>query len=371
METSEGTTERLLAELDSAHAAVTAHQRHLLEVIADCERHETWRNDGCRDLAQWLSSRLGISNWAARRWINAARVLPDLEHVSAALEDGTLCLDKVVELCRFATPETQRRLVTWARRVTVTGVRRKADLATRAALDDVVAADQTRYLRLWWFDDGKRLGLDGSLPADQGAALATALDRLAGRLPDIIDDGHEHVTAEDPLDVRRADALVALASRAVAEDQDVDRATVVVHAELAALLGDERGCEIENGPVIHPETARRLSCDARFQAVLHDRAGHAVGIGRTSRTVPPWLKRQLRYRDRCCTFPGCESKRFLHAHHIRHWGRGGATDLFNLTLACPYHHKLLHEYGWRVALDPTGTAMWFRPDGSRFPGPDP
>jgi hypothetical protein len=57
----------LCAELDSAQAAVTTAQRHLLDVIAECDHEEMWRVDGSRDLAQWLSDRLGTSNWAARR----------------------------------------------------------------------------------------------------------------------------------------------------------------------------------------------------------------------------------------------------------------------------------------------------------------
>jgi hypothetical protein len=238
------------AELDSAQAAVTSAQRHLLKVIAECDREEIWRADGCRDLAQWLSGRLGISNWAARRWINAAQVLPTLPLVSAALEAGTLSLDKVVELCRVATPGTEPRLIRWARRVKVAGIRRKADLATRGSIEDVVATDRTRYLRHWWFDDGTRLGLEGALPADHGAVVAKALDRLADPAPDIIDDDHDerYVTSEDALEVRRADALVAMASRAIAEDQDADRATVVVHADLAARAGTRGAARSKAGP---------------------------------------------------------------------------------------------------------------------------
>jgi hypothetical protein len=91
-----------------------------------------------------------------------------------------------------------------------------------------------------------------------------------------------------------------------------------------------------------------------------------VGIGPVSRTPPPWLLRQLRYRDRGCTFPGCESRRFLHAHHIEHWGRGGPTDLDNLVLVCTFHHKLVLEYGWGVELDLPGAPSWFRPTGRRY-----
>jgi hypothetical protein len=220
-------------------------------------------------------------------------------------------------------------------------------------------------LRYWWFDDGRRLGLEGSFGADQGAVVAKALDRMANRLPDIVQDDDEVVSWEESLDARRADALVALCSNRIAVDADPDRATVVVHADLEALLGV--GCgEIERGPVIHPETLSRLSCDARLQVALHDHSGNAVGIGRTSRIAPPWLVRQLRQRDGGCTFSGCECRFFLHAHHIHHWGRGGPTDLDNLVLMCNFHHKLVHEYGWNVELDANGTTKWFRPDGREF-----
>jgi hypothetical protein len=359
----------LVAELHSAHADVTARQRRLLEIVAECDRTDVWSTDGCRDLARWLSSRLGISNWEARRWITAAHALPRLPLITAAFEAGDLCLAKVQELCRFATAETEKRLITWGRRVTVAGIRRKADLANRAPQEDVVEADRTRFLRYWWFDDGRRFGLEGALPADCGAVVAKALDRLANRVPDIIDEDHVPIPSEESLDARRADALVAMASSQIACDQDPDRATVVVHAELDALLGDDGSCEIEGGPVIHPETGRRLSCDARLQVVLHDRDGHVVGIGRVSRTAPPWLKRQLLHRDRGCTFSGCECRRWLHAHHIHHWTRGGETNIDNLILVCTFHHKFLHEYGWTVQLDPSGAAHWFRPNGKRF-GPD-
>ena len=81
--------------------------------------------------------------------------------------------------------------------------------------------------------------------------------------------------------------------------------------------------------------------------------------------------RQLRYRDHGCTFPGCAATAFLQAHHIQHWEDGGRTDLDNLTLVCHFHHKLMHEFGWKVRLEGSVT-RWSRPDGRPFlprPGP--
>ncbi|MGH2788280.1 MAG: HNH endonuclease [Actinomycetota bacterium] len=287
---------------------------------------------------------LGISNWAAQRWVAAAHALERLPLISDALESGTLCLDKVVELARFATPETERNLIAWATRVSGAAIRRRADRAARAALDDVRDAERSRFVRWWYFDDGTRLGLEGEFPAAEGAAITRALRRVADRLPEVVrdqcvDDAFEP-SDQDVLETRLADALVAIASQAMGDDCDADRATVVVHTALATVDGRRFG-EIEGGPVIHPEVARRLACDARLQFVLTDQEGNAVGIGRTARDVPPWLMRQLRFRDHGCTFPGCGARAFLHAHHMWHWEDGGPTDLNNLVLVCHFHHKLV------------------------------
>lgn len=363
--------ERARARLGRAQAAVAAAQRHLLDVLLDCAQSEVWRSDGCADLAHWVSVHLGISEWMARRWVGAALALRNLPHIARALETGVLPLDKVIELSRFATPATDAALVPWAATATTPAIRRRADREKRGPLDEVVALERTRHLSFFWMRDGETEVLDlyGRFPADQGAVLAKAIDRLARRLPDVAErdeDDSELGDNDVTLDERRADALVALASRAIASDQDPDRATIVVHAPVEALAGDAPGCEIEHGPVIHPETMRRLACDARLQVVSHGADGVVVGVGRSARIAPPWLVRQLRHRDGGCTFPGCGRRWFLHAHHIVHWGRGGPTDLGNLVLTCTWHHKLLHEHGWSVALGPGERALWRTPGGRSF-----
>ena len=55
------------------------------------------------------------------------------------------------------------------------------------------------------------------------------------------------------------------------------------------------------------------------------------------------LRRALEHRHPTCAVPGCGATRGLHAHHIRHWEDGGPTELDNLVLACPYHHRLHHR----------------------------
>jgi hypothetical protein len=149
----------------------------------------------------------------------------------------------------------------------------------------------------------------------------------------------------------------------VVEAAEADRASVVIHAEPVVLGGGEGGAEIEDGPQISNETARRLACDARWQLVADGPSGEALGIGRQRRQVPRWPVRQLRRRDRGCRFPGCARARWLHAHHLRHSAEGGPTDPANLVMLCGHHHRLIHEGGWRVEGHPGDEVRFLHPGG--------
>jgi Domain of unknown function (DUF222)/HNH endonuclease len=356
----------LIASLDEIHARISSSQRSMFELIAEAERGQVWRDSGARDMTHWLSIRYGISWWKADRWIRAARALECLPRLSEAFRSGELGIDKVVELSRFATPQTESDFIAWASGVSVACIRRKADIAVRRSIEDVREADRARFVSWWYVDEGRRLGLEAELPAAEGAAVVQAIERLADQVPVMPgEDDPSHVHA------RRADALVALASASLAADPDLDRAAVVVHAPLEALVSPDTGCEVEGGGVVHAETARRLLCSGRVQTVIEDSPGHAVGVGRSSRDPSTWMLRQLRYRDSECRFPGCGARRFTQAHHIVWWERGGRTDLDNLLLLCTFHHKLVHEYGWAVSRAEDGTVRWSHPDGSPYRGPPP
>jgi hypothetical protein len=347
----------VVASMDASHGRICAEQRTLFSLIAEADRRDVWQEDGARDMAHWLWMRYGISDWKARRWIDAARALEALPVLSAAFASGALGVDKVVELTRFATPETESQLIPWARGVSCGAIRRKGELRVQS-LRDTQDAERERRLVWWHSDDGKRFYMEAELPAAAGAVVARALQRRAESIP--VMPGEE---GEAGIEARRADALVALASARIASDPDPDRATIVVHAPLEALTSGEGGCEVEGGGVIHAETARRLGCSARLQMMVEDERGQPLKLGRLSREPSAGMMRALRYRDGECRFPGCGARRFVHAHHIRWWERGGRTDLDNLVLVCGFHHRLVHEHGWRVRRDAEGNVSWFSPGG--------
>jgi hypothetical protein len=355
------TSGTVLDRMDQANAAVGRAHRTFLELVVQADAAQAWRGEGARDTAHLLGIRYGISAWKAHRWVATARALERLPRLALALERGELGIDKAVELARFATPRDEARLIRWAQQVSCGAVRRRGDLAERASRQETTEPERDRFLQWWYTQDGRRLGLEAELPAAQGAVVVRTIERMAREVPAM--PGEEDVAHAR---TRRADALVALCSARLAADPDPDRATVVVHARLEGLVTGSGGCELEDGPVIPPDVARRLACDARVQTVVEDAGGNVLALGRMRREPPAAMVRQVRYRDRGCRFPGCGTRAFTQAHHIVWWRHGGRTDLDNLLLICSFHHRLVHEYGWRVRREPDGGLGWFRPDGRRY-----
>ena len=119
--------------------------------------------------------------------------------------------------------------------------------------------------------------------------------------------------------------------------------TVVVHVDVA-----QRAAALHLGPLLTDAQRRYLTCDATCE-VWFERHGQVIGAGRATRVINRRLRRALEHRHPSCAVPGCGATRGLHAHHIRHWEDGGLTELPNLVLVCPYHHRLHHRGGITIA----------------------
>ena len=160
-----------------------------------------------------------------------------------------------------------------------------------------------------------------------------------------------HISAET-FDVSEA------AFERVAPETDLDAGLAVIEQAGGLHLGRE--------------AARRVACDAGLVVLHHGAGGEVLDVGRRTRTVPSAMRRALLSRDRGqCQFPGCES-RHCDAHHVEHWADGGETRLQNLVLACRFHHRALHEGGFRVVpADTAGQFRFLRPDGTPLPAEPP
>ena len=164
---------------------------------------------------------------------------------------------------------------------------------------------------------------------------------------------------------RRHDALGAWL-----EDRTEAKVQLVVHTVAGGpeILATEEGSHVPAG------TSRRLISDAEVVEVKRGPDGSVLDVGRRQRTVGWRLRKALDIRDGGCRFPGCGS-RYTQAHHAIPWSEGGETKLDNLILLCRFHHRAMHEGGWRVEMGHAeaapGAARFRDPKGRMVPAVPP
>ncbi|MGH3095971.1 MAG: DUF222 domain-containing protein, partial [Streptosporangiales bacterium] len=78
------------------------------------------------------------------------------------------------------------------------------------------------------------------------------------------------------------------------------------------------------------------------------------------------LTRWVRARDRHCAFPGCRRRaRGCDLDHTQPWPHG-VTAVANLRPLCRRHHRLKHQAGWHLAVNPDGSWTWTSPLGRHY-----
>ena len=245
------------------------------------------------------------------------------------------------------------------------GGMRTVTQAARLRIDpDGVLADDNHAHERRWFACEQTYGgvfiLRGELDAEGGALVKTAIDALSqGMSRDETRTGSQ----------RRADALVELAATQLrcGDHRDVhgQRPHLTLTVSAATLRGDADAwpAELRGVGPIHPETARRIACDAALTVVAvappaDGGSGWAgsrppvlpLAVGRGTRTIPAPLRTALTLRDQGCRFPGCDRPpAWTDGHHIIHWP-DGPTELDNLVSLCRTHHRRVHEQGWRIHI---------------------
>ncbi len=377
---------------------INAATYRFLKLVAEYDTREGWGWHGCADCAQWLNWQCGIGRVAAREKVRVARALGELPKISASFEKGEISYSKVRAMTRVATPENEDILMNIALHGTAAHIERIVRQYRRVErLEDAWLANEAhrhRYLNYRFDDDGSVL-IEARLPAEVGAMLKKAIEAAEEVLYQAERETAENVSAETSVDetpesgsepaensagTRRADALALVAERFLGntanEAGSSDRFLVTVHidrSELSECAGasaethsSDRRSEIEDGPTLAAETARRLACDGPVVGIVEDDDGEPLNIGRKTRAISPALKRALASRDGGCRFPSCSRTRFTEGHHIHHWADGGETKLTNLITLCRFHHRLVHEGGFGLRATDDGLFVFSRPDGSRI-----
>lgn len=358
----------LIAEITTLAGQLNAATHRWLVLIAEFDRRHGWSTAYAQSCAHWLNYQCGMDLGAAREKVRVARALEQLPLISAAMARGELSYSKVRALTRVACAATEDYLLSIALHATASHVETLVRLYRSAQeveeLSREARQQQRRYLRYEIDRDGSIL-LRASLPAETGVLFLKALDLAIEAAQDV---SAETLSDQPSFSARRADAVGALAEaflqHGAAGLGGGERQQIVVHVDASTLEHSTAGrCEIEDGPSIAAETARRLSCDASLVTVLENDLGEPLDIGRKRRTIPPAIRRALNARDGTCRFPGCSHKRYVDGHHIEHWAHGGGTVLTNLVILCRFHHRKVHEGGIRVEVLDDGALRFVKPNG--------
>ncbi len=336
--------------------------------LAELDSRQVDRSpDPTSSCSDWLHDTLHLTPSAAYAQVRMARRLQSMPATAAALARGELSGQQVAVICRAleeavntrldpmqvesdllqgaAQMDPRELLQHWQQ------LRYQADQEAGLEAEDEQRRRRWLHLQQTWSGSYR---LEGELDAEGGVTLKTALKGLLR--PAAADD--ERTPSQ-----RRADALVELARRQLdagdLPQRGGERPHLTLVAELSTLRLEPGSplAQLDWGPLITGETARRLSCEAALTPLLVDENGEVLHVGRRSRTVPSATRRALNLRDRHCQWPGCtQLPEDCQAHHRRHWADGGPSVLANLQLYCGRHHALVHPENerYRRTVDDRG-----------------
>ena len=326
--------------------------QRVTQIVREADDDADWRAAGCSSSAQWLAQVCRSDHRTAQRIARTSVALGSLPALDHAMSTGALTLDQVAAAAEFATPETDAALA----RVAVGKAPSTIALAARTLAPPKVEDDQVLYerrsLSMTWTRGKRELAFSGRLPLEQGAAFEQAIWNIAK--PQRARDKQAGTSLEWRQSA--ADALVTLARGGGAQGA-VKRSptTLIVH------VSNDEPPLLEGAGPLSPETAERLVCDARRLTIKP--SGRDLIHSRVGRCASYAQQRALHKRSKHCRYPGCTAERELEAHHLTPVERGGKTELENLILLCPRHHKLLHDH--RIGTSGNGENPVFEDEAGR------
>lgn len=344
--------ERRFDEIE-AELAELCGQRNVIdgriaELLAEVDREGLLAGTGLRSLEHFATWQLGCSRGRAQDLTSIAARLDDLPLVTGLLREGRLSLDQVAPIARKAPsdPEVDQHYADLVPAMTVTQIRKALRSAPKPSDAPARPEPPERQVHTWW-DDDDCWNASVRLPKLDGATAEAALQSHRDVLVNEWKAAHTDRTGRGADDIAvppfptLADAFVRLLEHGWDADATArphgHRTTVVLHVEV-----ESKVAELHLGPALTDAERRYLCCDAKVETWF-ERDGTPLGAGRTTREIPRRLRRALERRARgCCEVPGCSATAGLHAHHLIHWEDGGPTELWNLLLCCPFHHRAHH-----------------------------
>jgi hypothetical protein len=368
----ECSTHALGADLIDIRRAIDRLEAEFIRRLHRSHRDRGALADGGVSTVSWLRPRCGMTAKAAAYRVHLARTLGELPATLDSARAGRASFSNVTMIAHLAedvgveqVAPLESILVGAAETLEPAAMRTLTQTARLRLDPDGVLTDDNHAHERRWFECEQTYGgvfvLRGELDAEGGALVKTAIDALSHGMT----RGETRSGSQ-----RRADALVDLAATQLrcGDHRDVHgqrpHLTVTVSADTLRSGADAEPAELSGVGAIHPETARRIACDAvrTLVTVAPPADGSAwtaiskrtlpLSVGRATRIVPAHIRSALRLRDQGCRFPRCDrAPGWTDGHHIIHWSDGGPTELDNLVSLCRPHHRAVHEQGWRIRID--------------------
>jgi uncharacterized protein DUF222 len=353
-----------------------------------------------------LSTRLRISKNEARQRLQEAEdlaprttlsgepLVPRLPHTAAAQARGDIGAEHVRIIRKFFADlpthiDYQSRalaeadLARIAAGFTPEALRKAADRLTALLDPDGAEPDDTERARKRSFRIGPQqadgmspasLLLDPQARATLDAVLAKwaapGMCNPADQAPCV--DGtpsQDHIDNDHRTqDQRNHDALTAIGRAMLASGQLGQHnglpVTIIVSTTLQDLESGTGHAVTAGGTLLPMSDVIRLAAHAHHYLVVFDKhTGQTLYLGRSKRIASPGQRIVLHAKDRGCTRPGCTVPGYgCQAHHAElDWGKGGLTNIDDLTFACGPDNRLVTEHGWKTRKRRDGRTEWIPP----------
>lgn len=339
----------LFGELEELSGQRNAIDGRIVEIVAELDHDDLCGMTGARSVKALVAWKLGMSDTTANTVAAIADRFEEFPRCTAQMREGRLSLDQVGVIAKHAAAGSDEHYAQLASAATVSQLRFAIGLEPRPKPP---TPEPQRSITKTPGDEFStyRITVPNIEAAKIDAALQSHRDALINEHtrdhgPDTPGDDHERRTRGDsqsrPPFPTLTDAFMRIVETAwdseVARRPHGQHTTVIVHLDV-----EKRASWVHLGPALSQADRQYLLCDTDCEVWLQ-RRGQVIGAGRSTRVISRRLRRALEYRDRTCRVPGCNATRGLHAHHIRHWEDGGPTELDNLVLVCPYHHRMHHR----------------------------
>ena len=375
----------LVADLDRAIRRLEAAK---LRLVAAADRARVAEASGMPDTGSWLARQTRAASAEASRSVRLATALAERERpTTAALAAGVVSPQHAAVIVRAtsslpddldasAVETIEGRLVEKAKHLNPRQLHRVArralaevesDRAVVDAHEDALVRDEERRalararLTLHDNDDDTITG-HFTVPAVAGAILTRVIQSMTA--PRRARLGATEAQAGTPAGRGDVTHQAGLAFVELIEHLPTDRlhtktaATVVItldHDKLTAALGV---AGLDTGDVVSAGDLRRLACGAGLVPAVLGGSSLPMDLGRTSRLFTEHQRVALATRHSTCAADGCERPfAWCELHHRDPWSRGGRSDLADAVPLCGFHHRRIHDPGYRHRFGPDGVTF--------------